>query len=314
MSQNVKTILALLTTSIFISACSDKNKDTPVNNNTANSNISSNNSAQNNNSNNSQKQANTQQQTHAQLNQQAIEQNIKTKQASIEQSQTVIKQIYPRITIPKQPGNIKTLLTQMSNNSGYQLDWRLQGYYNLEEKNLQSFIGQPLGISLMSLENLMTFANKNLRLHWNLSNPGENFPYPLEVASIICGKTILIFEMDNKRILPQLLTQKEYATCSIPDGTFDITLPKGATAVDITQLDFSKPPPFVSSDSSGMIQMNVPNNTNPSKNDISWTTPTTGAQITISETEVANQVVKNNPQARLNPQTSNANKAMQGLK
>lgn len=187
--------------------------------------------------------------------------------ASVVQPKT---NLFPKIVIPKTPGNIKPLFEQLAAKYGYKVDWKLKGYYNLDPKDLASY-NQPIGFVLPVLTGLMTHANKTLKVYWKEGNPGEPFPYPVDVAYFACDKTLVLFEMENpqpqleiKATVEQLLKRPEYKHCFLPDplmgmefnsptgtsGTVNVNTNQAlsndmANTIQNQNLDFSQPPPFV---------------------------------------------------------------------
>lgn len=205
----------------------------------------------------------------------------------------------PRVIIPNTPGNIKNLLEKLAAKNGYIIDWRLKGYYNLDQKTLEQY-NQPIGFTLPLITDLMTYANKTLKAYWPESNPGEPFPYPTDVGYFVCDKSIILFEMNNPQpnqpiqyTVGELLKKPEYKKCFIPDVLLgmNINIPTNTNSgaitinpnielpkmVEPTQFDFSSPPPFVQGNTQGVkidVQNMLPNG-------MQFSTPTNQSPVRI---------------------------------
>lgn len=187
-------------------------------------------------------------------------------------------QLRPRVIIPDAPGNVKNLLEGLAQKYGYTIDWRLKGYYNLDKATLEQY-NQPIGFTLPLLTDLMSYANKTMKAYWGESNPGEIFPYPTDVGYFVCGKTIVLFEMNNPQpnlniqyTVAELLKKPEYKQCFIPDVMLGMNVnisensPTGMISVDANsqlpnvneqkEFDFNSPPPFVGNQNMG-IQLDI---------------------------------------------------------
>lgn len=196
-------------------------------------------------------------------------------------------QLRPRVIIPDSLGNAKNLLDGLAQKYGYTVDWRLKGYYNLDKSTLEQY-NQPIGFTLPLLTDLMSYANKTMKAYWGESNPGEPFPYPTDVGYFVCGKTIVLFEMDNPQpnltiqyTVAELLKKPEYKQCFIPDVMLGMNVnisensQPGVIAVDANnqlpnvqeqkEFNFNSPPPFVGNQNTGVqmdIQQVMPNGMN----------------------------------------------------
>lgn len=148
--------------------------------------------------------------------------------------------LYPKIVIPNTPGNVKELLTILAQKSGLSIDWKLKGHYNLNAEEITQF-NNPISLVLTPLTDLMTLNNKELSIKWKLGNPKEPFPYPVFVTTLICGKTIMLFELADPTQIQILLDRPDFKHCSKPAN--GILSP--ADFIDYSQFDFSKAPPFL---------------------------------------------------------------------
>jgi hypothetical protein len=259
-----KTSICILMISSFLVACSDKNKEssTPNSSTTHQPTVPLNNNQSNNVANS----------TIIQQEQQIAKQNLEiTKQ----KGQDIIRQASPKVIIPNKPGNVKDLLTTLALKSGYQLNWQLKGYYNLDKKELMLY-NQPIGLVLPTITEMMTFSNKTLKIHWDRGNQGEQFPYPLDVAYILCGKSIVLFETPDRNAIPTLLKNPNYSHCSIPSTSLGTETP----IIDSSKLNFNEPPPFVNGQTPGFeIDINafMPK-------DVQWQSPSSKQPITVTDT------------------------------
>lgn len=208
-------------------------------------------------------------------------------------------QLRPRVVIPDAPGNVKNLLEGLAKKYGYTIDWRLKGYYNLDKATLEQY-NQPIGFTLPLLTDLMSYANKTMKAYWGESNPGETFPYPTDVGYFVCGKTIVLFEMNNPQpnlniqyTVAELLKKPEYKQCFIPDVMLGMNVnisensQTGIISVDANsqlpnvndqkEFDFNSPPPFVGNQNMGVqldIQKVMPEGMN-------WSIPKNQAPVRV---------------------------------
>lgn len=150
-----------------------------------------------------------------------------------------VEPVNPRIVIPNKPGNIKEIITILSNKAGFQVDWKLKGYYNLSAEEIPLW-NNPINLVLTPLTEYMTFKNKELMIYWSLGNPGEPFPYPVNVMTLLCGKTLMFFELEIPEQINKLLAKEDFKHCTIPNLADSLI-----NNEDMQQFDFSKPPPFL---------------------------------------------------------------------
>ena len=195
--------------------------------------------------------------------------------------------MHPRITIPNKPGNVKELLTILANKSGLQIDWKLKGYYNLTAQEITQF-NNPIGLVITPLTDMMTLHNKELKIKWTLGNEGEPFPYPTSVMSLICDKTLMLFELEDPTQIRVLLDRPDFKHCAVPDTMLGSTL----VGPEMKNYDFSQPPPFLkpydsqssqpqSTDATKIMEAPINNQVanNPNSAQFNWTTPQNGGQI-----------------------------------
>lgn len=150
------------------------------------------------------------------------------------------KPIHPRIVIPNKPGNIKELITILAKKAGLNVDWKLKGYYNLSAQEISQY-NNPIGLIITPITDMMTFYNKELKVKWILGNAGEPFPYPVNVMTLLCGNTLMFFELEIPSQISKLLERDDFKHCTVPNATVGSVI----NAADLKQFDFTQPPPFL---------------------------------------------------------------------
>lgn len=147
---------------------------------------------------------------------------------------------HPKVVIPQTTGNVKDLVTILAQKSGFAVDWKLKGHYSLTADEIRNF-NNPISLVLTPLTDMMTLNNKELTVKWRLGNGKEPFPYPIYVTTLVCGKTIMLFELAEPKQVDILLKRPDFGHCVQPmNGVLS-----AVDFIDYSQFDFTKAPPFL---------------------------------------------------------------------
>lgn len=136
-------------------------------------------------------------------------------------------------------GTMKKWMQEKAQAAGLELRWNMNIDYDIAELHKQELKDLSLGQTVNLLQMNMTFSNLTKKIEWPINHAGQQYPYPIMVATAICKKTLVFAEVPDLEIYTKNLIQGKYEGC-IP---VDINL--GLNIVSIPPATPSNLPPFV---------------------------------------------------------------------
>lgn len=127
-------------------------------------------------------------------------------------------------------GTMKNWLQEKAQAAGLELRWNMNGDYDIPDLHKQELKDLPVGQTVKLLQRNMTLNNLTKQLEWPTSHAGQQYPYPIMVATALCKNTLVFAEVPDLELYIKNLKEGKYEGCIPVDSNLGFKPPPLSTA------------------------------------------------------------------------------------